>query len=104
TGGEIALMPALAAKAGERILITGPSGAGKSSLFRALTGLWPPGDGKVVLPGDADILVLPQRPYFPLGTLRQAMIYPLTPDKVPDETVRTALAAVGLGHLAPRLD
>ena len=57
-----------------------------------------------MLPRGADVLVLPQRPYFPLGTLRQAMIYPLTADKVPDEDVRTALAAVGLGHLAPRLD
>jgi putative ATP-binding cassette transporter len=104
SGAEIAAMPSLEAKPGERVLITGPSGAGKSSLFRALIGLWPPGSGTVVLPRGADILVLPQRPYFPLGTLRQAMIYPLTPDKVADEDVRTALAAVGLGHLALRLD
>ena len=40
-------------KPAERVLITGPSGAGKSSLFRALIGLWPPGDGRVVLPRDA---------------------------------------------------
>ena len=104
SGAPIARMPALSVKPAERVLITGPSGAGKSSLFRALIGLWPPGDGRVVLPRDADVLVLPQRPYFPLGTLRQAMIYPLTAGKVEDEDVRQALAAVGLGHLAPRLD
>ena len=29
--------------------------------------LWPPGEGAVTLPRDADVLVMPQRPYFPLG-------------------------------------
>jgi vitamin B12/bleomycin/antimicrobial peptide transport system ATP-binding/permease protein len=104
SGAPIARLPALSVKPGERVLITGPSGSGKSSLFRALIGLWPPGEGAVTLPRGADVLVLPQRPYFPLGTLRQAMIYPLTPDQVDDADVRAALAAVGLGHLAPRLD
>jgi putative ATP-binding cassette transporter len=104
SGAPIARVPALSVQPGERVLITGPSGAGKSSLFRALMGIWPPGDGRVTLPNGGDVLVLPQRPYFPLGTLRQAMIYPLTADKVADEDVRSALAAVGLGHLAPRLD
>lgn len=104
SGALIAQVPALSIKPGERVLITGPSGAGKSSLFRALVGLWPPGEGRVTLPGHADVLVLPQRPYFPLGTLRQALTYPLTADKVPDGELRSALAAVGLGHLASRLD
>ena len=104
SGAPIARVAALAVKPGERVLITGPSGAGKSSLFRALMGIWPPGDGRVTLPSAGDILVMPQRPYFPLGTLRQAMTYPRAADEVPDEEVRSALAAVGLGHLAPRLD
>ena len=32
---------------GERVLVTGPSGAGKSTLFRAVTGIWPFGSGRV---------------------------------------------------------
>ena len=80
------------------------SDLGKSSLFRALTGLWPPGEGRVTLPRGADVLVMPQRPYFPLGTLRQSIAYPTPAEEVRDEEVRAALAAVGLGHLALRLD
>ncbi len=104
SGGSIAQVPSLALKPGERVLVTGPSGAGKSSLLRGLTGLWPPGEGRVVLPGTGDVLVMPQRPYFPLGTLRQAVTYPIPADALKDEEVREALAAVGLGHLALRLD
>jgi putative ATP-binding cassette transporter len=104
SGNEIAQVSALSIKPGEHILITGPSGAGKSSLFRALTGLWPPGEGTVTLPRDADVLVMPQRPYFPLGTLRQAITYPTPAADVSDAQVRSVLADVGLGHFGSRLD
>ncbi len=104
SGGMIAEMPELSVAPGECVLITGPSGAGKSSLFRALTGLWAPGQGRVTQPHGADILVMPQQPYFPLGPLRQAITYPIPAERVPGPEVRAAMAAVGLGHLAPRLD
>ena len=50
------------------------------------------------------LLALPQRPYFPLGTLRQALTYPTPAEEVEDADVRTALAGACLGHLADRLD
>ena len=104
SGDEIARMPAQTFAPGERVLITGPSGAGKSSLFRALTGLWPPGEGTVTLPRDPNVLVMPQRPYFPLGKLRQAINYPTPAKEMPDSQIRAALTDVGLGHFAGRLD
>ena len=76
-GGEpIASVASLALKPGERILVRGSSGSGKSSLCRALAGIWPVGEVQILLPPNARLLALPQRPYFPLGTLRQALTYP----------------------------
>jgi len=88
---------------GERVLVTGPSGSGKSTLFRAIAGIWPFGTGRVEVPG-ASVLFLPQKPYIPIGTLREVVCYPAAAARVPDEDVREALAAVQLGHLAGRLD
>ena len=89
---------------GDHLLIKGPSGAGKSTLFRAIAGIWPFGSGQVRLPRDFRALFLPQRPYFPLGTLRQMVTYPSTPNAFTDAQVRAALDATGLSRLAERLD
>ncbi|MCC6888268.1 MAG: ABC transporter ATP-binding protein/permease [Hyphomicrobiales bacterium] len=104
-GGEpIASLARLELAPGERVLVRGPSGSGKSSLCRVLAGIWPVGTGRIMMPPGARVLALPQRPYFPLGTLRQALTYPTPAAEVDEVTVRTALAAAGLGHLADRLD
>jgi putative ATP-binding cassette transporter len=91
-------------RSGDHLLIKGPSGSGKSTLFRAIAGIWPFGAGQVRLPENFRALFLPQRPYFPLGTLRQMVTYPSAPDAFTDAQVLTALEATGLGHLAERLD
>ncbi len=88
---------------GQSTVITGRSGAGKSTLFRALAGIWPFGSGRVEQPAGST-LFLPQRPYFPLGTLRHAVSYPRVSGAFDDAALGAALAAVGLGGLADALD
>jgi putative ATP-binding cassette transporter len=88
---------------GERVLIRGQSGTGKSTLMRAVAGVWPWGHGEVELPGGS-MTFMPQKPYFPLGTLRDAMLYPLNAQGVSDELLRETLAKLGLDHLSDRLD
>jgi len=104
SGEPIATVPAIKLAPGEGLLVSGQSGSGKSSLFRALAGLWPLGDGAIKLPETGRVLALPQRPYFPLGTLRQALAYPTLAESVDDTALRDAMAAAGLIHLVSRLD
>jgi putative ATP-binding cassette transporter len=104
-GGEpIASLQDIVLAPGDRVLVRGPSGAGKSSLCRAIAGIWLPGEGQIRLPRSARVLALPQRPYFPLGTLRQALAYPTPAREVAGADIRIALADAGLAHLADRLD
>jgi putative ATP-binding cassette transporter len=88
---------------GQPILLTGPSGTGKSTLFRAIAGIWPFGEGHVIRP-HGTALFLPQRPYFPLGSLKRAIAYPALETDYTDETITEALAAVSLEHLIPRMN
>lgn len=91
-------------KSGERTLITGPSGAGKSTLFRAIAGIWPFGNGKISIPKDATLMMLPQRPYFPVGPLSAAITYPAKEATYSKERLSEVVKLVGLPALAPRLD
>jgi putative ATP-binding cassette transporter len=91
-------------KPGEHVLVTGPSGAGKSTFFRALSGIWPYWKGRIRLPRGARLLFLPQKPYLPIGALKRAVCYPDDPAQHSDESVRAALAQVGLAHFAGELE
>lgn len=89
---------------GERVLLVGESGTGKTTLTRAIAGLWPWGQGEIVIQRGAKMFLMPQRPYIPLGTLRRAAAYPLSPADAPDGVLRELLDAVGLGYLIEHLD
>jgi putative ATP-binding cassette transporter len=93
----------IAVSAGERVLLTGPSGSGKSTLLRAIAGIWPFGAGTIAIPKGARIMALPQRPYFPIGTLAAAVTYPAEPGTFNTESLAEVITAVGLSALAARL-
>jgi vitamin B12/bleomycin/antimicrobial peptide transport system ATP-binding/permease protein len=97
SGEEIVRASGLEIAPAERVLVTGPSGSGKTSLFRALGGVWPFGAGTVRIPHDAKLLILPQRPYLPLGTLRGALAYPGPQDSFTPAKIDDVLRATGLG-------
>ena len=88
----------------EATLIMGPSGAGKSTLFRAIAGVWPFGSGVITVPAHTTLMTLPQRPYFPIGSLKDAIIYPAPAEAFTTEQIKDVLVAVGLPQLSERLD
>ena len=94
----------LSIKFGERVLVSGPSGAGKSTLFRALGGIWPFGNGEITVPKNARMMILPQRPYFPIAPLAAAVAYPSEPGSADTGRIAEIIAAVGLPALASRVE
>jgi putative ATP-binding cassette transporter len=90
--------------AGKKVLITGDPGTGKTLFFRAMAGLWPWGSGHIGMPEEQTVTFVPRTPYFPPGTLRQAMSYPLGEKSFEDAELTGALKRAGLDRLAGSLD
>lgn len=61
---------------GDALLIQGSSGTGKTSLLKAIAGIYPFETIGIAEHPCMGSLFLPQRPYMPQGTLREAICYP----------------------------
>ena len=88
---------------GQNVLIRGVSGSGKSTLLRAISGIWPFVEGRISLPDTKDLMFIPQRPYLPLGTLRNALLYPGT-KMISDEHLLKLMEQCEIGYLSDKLD
>lgn len=84
-------------------LLKGPSGIGKSTFVRAIAGIWPFVSGKVAMPIINNMMFVPQKPYMPLGSLKEALLFP---NKTMGKDVDLAdiLTLCHLEHLIPRLN
>jgi putative ATP-binding cassette transporter len=89
---------------GEHVAVLGPAGVGKTALFRAMVGMWRFGSGAIRVPARERTLFLTQRPYLPIGTVRNVASYPEPEGRFSDEEIREALLLLDLDHLAERLD
>lgn len=90
-------------KPGDNVLIRGVSGSGKSTLLRAIAGIWPFVEGRINLPDIKDLMFIPQRPYLPLGTLRNALLYPGTKE-ITDRHLIELMELCEIGYLQDKLD
>ena len=93
----------LEVESGQALLVRGPSGSGKTTQLRTIAGIWPHSTGEIIRPDQAS-LFLAQKPYLPLGSLRQALHYPQAADDVPAGQDEAILEQVQLGHLSDKLD
>lgn len=106
-GGRALAPPAVfSVRPGDTVQVRGASGTGKSTLFRAMAGIWPWVTGHIVRPADhpGRTVFVPQRPYFPNGSLREALAYPDAAQNYTDAQLQAALADALLPQLADRLD
>lgn len=87
---------------GDTLLVAGPSGCGKSTLLRTLAGIWPFGKGAIAIPHGEKILFIPQKPYLPLGTLRDVLLYPDS-SGITDQDIQEVLVLCRLDKLADQL-
>ena len=101
-GQQLLAQTNVSAAPGDLVLVKGPSGSGKSTLFRAFARIWPFSSGQTQLPVNA--MFIPQRPYFPDGSLREALAYPEPASSYSDEALKQALTDALLPSLCARLD
>jgi putative ATP-binding cassette transporter len=88
---------------GTRALLCGPNEGAKVALFRATAGIWRTGEGRVLRPAGDRLMLLPERPYLPPGTLRQVLVRSEPEGRpVAEERLHATLRALGIESVLAR--
>jgi putative ATP-binding cassette transporter len=87
---------------GQRLLVLGPSHDAKVALLRATAGIWAKGEGRIRRPGAGQTLFLPERPYMPPVTLREALLRSGREATVKDEQIIDLLKELNLEGVLER--
>jgi len=88
---------------GTCVLIRTQSDSTKHVLFRASADLWDKGEGTILRPGLDDMMFVPERPYLPPGTLREALLHTGTEKQVTDEQILEILHSLKLESVLKRI-
>lgn len=102
--GDVLLKPmSFVLEPGKNVLVKGKSGCGKSTLLRAVSGIWPYVEGRINIPDNSKLMFIPQKPYLPLGSLREALLYPGN-KPLPDGDIIALMEMCQIGYLQDKLD
>ena len=88
---------------GTCVLIRTRSDSTKHVLFRATADLWDKGEGRILRPGLDDMMFVPERPYLPPGTLREALLHPGQEKLFTDEQILEILHSLNLESVMGRI-
>lgn len=86
-----------------RLLVTAPDALVMTALERALAGMWDHGEGRIVRPRLGKMLMLPDRPYLPPGTLRELLVGIDPSSRAADDDVWSALRTAGVDAAVQRV-
>ncbi len=84
---------------GSRVLLAGPNEGARVALFRATAGVWETGEGRILRPSGKHLMLVPERPYLPPGTLREVLVQK---EAIPDARVLEVLRAIGAESVLQR--
>jgi zinc transport system ATP-binding protein len=101
-GTEVLHDISLRVASGEIVTIIGPNGSGKSTLLRALLGILPPAEGRVLRAPGLRIGYVPQRLHIDRTMPMTALRFLSLPARQPRDRAQAALARAGVPEVANR--
>ena len=87
---------------GERWVVTSQNHSSMIALFRATASIAESGQGSISRPGLDEILFLPERPYLPLGTLREVLLRTGREKVIPNAIIISVMKKLHIENIVER--